>query len=84
MVRAQAAPSYALAAMPEVGDDDQFEQDYLGKHDAIWASKGLKMAYEPDRATLDLGLHSYEPESTQPGSCKRVTRISDRRSCGTR
>jgi len=46
--------------MPRVGRHDLFEQSYRAKLKALLTPHGLPIAYEEDRATLDLGLHLYK------------------------
>jgi len=46
--------------MPKVGAQDQFEQDYTAKLKLLLADHGQFVAYEKDRAALDLGLQLYE------------------------
>jgi hypothetical protein len=46
--------------MPTVGRPDQFEQDYTTRLRAVLSAHGEFIAYDRDRAALDLGLHLYE------------------------
>jgi hypothetical protein len=45
--------------MLRVGGTDQFEREYTHKLTALLAPQGQLLAYESDRAALDLGLHLY-------------------------
>lgn len=46
--------------MPRVGRHDVFEQSYRAKLKTLLTPYGLPIAYEEDRATLDLGFHLYK------------------------
>lgn len=58
--------------MPAIGDDDEFESNYMAKLKAKLAPVGLLVNYEKDRAALDLGLHLYArgPAGTQASSVR--------------
>jgi hypothetical protein len=45
--------------MLRVGGPDQFEREYMTKLKALLVPHGQLVAYESDRAALDLGLHLY-------------------------
>jgi hypothetical protein len=45
--------------MLQVGAPDQFEREYTAKLKALLVPHGQLVAYESDRAALDLGLHLY-------------------------
>ena len=49
--------------MPDIGQTDVFEQEYLPKLEALLAPHGLLIHYKLDRAALDLGLHLYGSRS---------------------
>jgi hypothetical protein len=50
-----------LQVMPQVGEQDRFEQTYTNRLKSLLAPRGQLLAYESDRAALDLGFHLYEP-----------------------
>lgn len=50
--------------MPNVGAQDIFEQTYRNQLKALLAPHGQLIAYDDDRATLDLGLHLYMRPTT--------------------
>jgi hypothetical protein len=46
--------------MPDVGQHDQFEQQYIARLKSLRIPLGLVVSDEDDRAALDLGIHLYE------------------------
>ncbi|MFC5265877.1 hypothetical protein ACFPJ1_27505 [Kribbella qitaiheensis] len=54
--------------MPNVGNEDQFEDVYTGKFRALVAQYGTIIKYERDRAGIDIGLHLHGPSSSQYSS----------------
>jgi hypothetical protein len=50
-------------AMPDIGDDDVFESNYMALLEAELARHGLLIHYVKDRAGLDLGVHLYAHEN---------------------
>jgi hypothetical protein len=48
--------------VPDVGQHDHFEQQYIARLKSLLIPLGLVVSYEHDRAALDLGIHLYEGE----------------------
>lgn len=59
--------------MPQIGEHDDFEQQYMAKLDAIWAAHGLRISYATDRAALDRGIHLYEPRTPSQDNGRQVS-----------
>lgn len=53
-----------LSCMPRVGAYDIFEQTYRNHFKALLAPHGQLIAYDDDRAALDVGLHLYTRRRT--------------------
>jgi len=45
--------------MPKIGVHDKFELAYMGKLRGVLAAQGVILAYEMDRAAIDLGIHLW-------------------------
>lgn len=54
--------------MPIVGSQDAFEFEYMGRLKAELGRRGLLVAYEYDRAGIDVGVHLYAGEPNLDGS----------------
>lgn len=48
--------------MPQIGDDDLFEFNYMSSLRAILTPRGLLLHYDNDRAAIDLGIHFFARE----------------------
>jgi hypothetical protein len=53
-----------LSSMPQVGAHDIFEQTYRKQLKALLSPHGQLIAYDEDRAALDVGLHLYTRPTT--------------------
>ena len=53
-----------LSGMPQVGAHDIFEQTYRNRLRSLLAPHGQLVAYDDDRAALDVGLHLYRRRKT--------------------
>lgn len=59
--------------MPGIGDDDQFESEYMAKMRALLTTRGVPLTYDKDRAGIDTGLHLFvEGPSGRDASQVRV------------
>jgi hypothetical protein len=45
--------------MPRIGNDDQFESEYMAKLHAMLTTRGVPLTYGKDRAGIDTGLHLF-------------------------
>ncbi len=50
--------------MPRIGDDDQFESEYMAKLRALLTTRGVPLTYDKDRAGIDTGLHLFVGEAS--------------------
>jgi hypothetical protein len=59
--------------MRKIGDDDQFESEYIAKLRALLTTRGVPLTYDKDRAGIDTGLHLFvEGQSEREASQARV------------
>lgn len=59
--------------MPRIGDDDQFESEYMAALRALVTPHGVPLSYDKDRAGIDTGLHLFvEGRSGREASHSRV------------
>jgi hypothetical protein len=45
--------------MPTIGDDDQFESEYMAQLRTLLTRHGVPLTYDKDRAGIDTGLHLF-------------------------
>jgi hypothetical protein len=60
---------------PTIGVPDQFKNVYTAKFKALLASRGLFIAYEDDKAGIDVGLHLFRPTARRAPTRPSLTKV---------